>query len=514
MATTFIEWYRNLRLQYSKAFRYSTVLVELALFAFIMQTGIKHFPLSTSSLWATTGPYQQLWGYRERVQSTLHGRFEEVCTDYFYQYVLIDAVSDKLKVLDKEPVSEIVKVIRFVHFYNSWSAEIQHADCSKEWEYEDISWWIGHHFQYSLPFSWLMEKFGLSEIYICLLTIIGSWFGLYCFYLLTKRMTGSRFFGLVAVVILTHFLKDFFAGVEIYFWMNLFPVMLIGQLWASPGRLFGNVPRFVKYIIEILLLLAFGYYVVLYQFYTPAYIKLSSIVIVLTLFLLSLVRFNRKIFIRAIIVLAVYMICLSPFKNYCSSLFKPLGSGSITLPAMTWMLYERPNHLGFPYTDPVVPFVAERDPFINNNYQFLMFFHSVHSWGRMYFKFIITHRPWIYLDAWWKRLYTSIRYHREISYGMFAEKEDFTIRFFYIGVATFFIACLIPGLINRTWIPASVLFLQLFGIDMLMTVIHAHPPYSASGFFLLFSLFPGFLCAIIIYMVRSLLVRLNLRENV
>ncbi|MFC1606547.1 hypothetical protein ACFL47_01140 [Candidatus Latescibacterota bacterium] len=486
------------RLRKSELYNSTTALILriAAIFMILLYVCMTYFPITVDSLYYYAQNEQVVWGYRYCVHSNVHDRLFEKSPDFDYPKLINEKVSVELENIKKEPLSNIGRIVKFIKTYNKSSIKLHSADYPSAWEYRYAATGMGHYYSYSVPFSWLLEKFGLSEIVFSLAVLCGAWLGIVCLFLITRRMTGSSIAGLSAVVFFVY-LCALFRIVHVAYILNIFSVMWIGQHWAGQNRNRLLKNPIVKYVFEIAVYVLFGFYSVLFLFFYPNSWRINCTLVVATLFLLGIVKRNKRIIFRALSAAVVVFVFQFPFNNYSFSLFKPISSFNsasgqeFVLPALIWMTYERPTHYGLPHGDPVQDWVADLDPYTKSVSRMMNIHQVTHFWGRTYSKDIMLKRPWYFVEVWWKRLYEQLAFHKELSFEMYHDNRGLGILLFYVTVFLCGYAVLKPDRISSIWPLASVALFQVFGLSTIFTVIHTHSNYFSRGVFSFYALFPG-----------------------
>ena len=386
-------------------------------------------PLNTQTVLSATSEYvlnQGFGPYDRIVFSHVHQRPFEICKEADALHVaVVDSVAKDRPAIDASSRYEIVRVLRLVRDFNRKSQTFYSSRCAGEWSY----FYSYVDYQSSLmkvaPAIYLIDVLHRSEIYIVVAMILGSWFGIFSLFWIAKRLTGSMLVGFASLGALWYGLNFFGPGLYADSRLNLlnsFALVAVAQfLCAMPHE----ARRGRRWAIELSAALLFAAYGVLLTFPRLPSTRLDATVVMICLFAVAVIRLDRHVLRRAVLVLVVVTAVLWPYKTYSAGLLGPVGSVNSaeayeykTVNAVQF-LTERPGHFGNFILDFNFSWMFDGDYYLRELSPVQSLHHGYPAWGRKFLKETALYHFTEFPSAWWRRFLMQLLYHKEFSFGIY-----------------------------------------------------------------------------------------------
>ena len=496
---------------HSISHKWNSKPVTIGLVLLVFSLAVRLSPLNTQTLFSAAQELTFLptMHFAQLKYSHLHDRPFERCPDvHRKQTEQLEKVRNRLPLIEEERTFELIKVYRLLQLYNQEALHFYSSPCTEAWQHHHYFINYQHSYAYSVPQLWLIDNFQLTEIYMALFLIVGSWFGLVALFLITQRLAQSNLVGLLAIALFLSYLLPFFptlstASNQRLYLLNTFPLIFLGQLFVDSswgiGKKDGSPQRLLSYFQEASALALFGVFALISYSCFPLTSRIEPLVIAAAVLLAGLLRREKKILLRVLLVGITLFIFLIPYQRYASSLLQPIsavateGNAEFRYVNMFTYLFERPNSYGIPHGDFAYTWVLDHDYYLRRSSLPLNFHHSFPYWGRTFLLDLVRNHPGELLETWWKRIFTQIYFHQDLSFGAYGSNATFGTTIFWLSLFVIFFATL-AGAISHpvVWPPAAILFWHTFGLHTLVALIHTHHTYFLKGLFLVWCIVPGF----------------------
>lgn len=402
-------------------------------------------------------------------------------------------------------------------YHGEMMQQLYSMPCMMTWGYKVFSYYPTYFPAYT-PYLWLIDQYGISDIYPSLLLLLGSYVGLCCLFFITKKLSGSNLLGLFSLFCPYFYSKIASIPVNLDIF-NVFVTIYLGQVLASSSFLSSGVfrcsCRWARIIKELIVLALFSVHFLTYLFAWPITFRYVPLLLIVTLLAGGGLCRHKTIVFRAVFAGLLLVLFHVPYQHYTATLLSPISKVNHAVSGAWgpfWIvtgLYEQPTYLGMPLGENVYYMVSNFDPLLGKSHKnpafapVTVFNQMFRPWGLRLWKEQLFHRPLEYLTVLWTRFLLQIEFHdtyRNVDNHQVAKFSPeylenlifitgISLICWNIGVLLFFRFDAWPILLSPI---VSVLWM-IFGGQCLTSIYHVHRYHFVEGLFILACLLPGFL---------------------
>jgi len=488
----------------AKAVRVLWPWLSVALLALII---VERLPLTGASLLdATVALHTRPTTGAQMVHvfSAVQGRPTETCDTFAAAHEeMLRRVSAEVRTVDPQgSISGLIPTIKIL------DREIRKLFLSRP---QDSCWReFGYYvyfqagFSSDAPYIWVLRTLGLSTVHVALVLMLGSWAGLWCLFLIARRLSGSRLVGL-ATVVLNAVIWEYwqFPQATYIYILNCFVPLYLGMVLASPGPVLTSV-RGWNGLADALLIGVFSLHALLQLFIYPFTHRVNGTLIVITVLLVGVLRFDKRVVLRGAALLVAVNLVAFPYYREMNGTYRQLttqnlaASEGFAAGQMAWGLFERPTYLGLPNGDYGFTWMHAFDPYLYYTAPNLIVHQSFKHFGTTMMKEVLLTSPVTLISAVTKRVFVQTAYHHHLLFWWYQPPSGAaTLRYAALMASLLMFAAGCIWSINRhrrwaDWWPASAMIgWHFFGINTILTVVHVHDNYMMSGVVVLLTLIPA-----------------------
>ena len=458
-------------------------------------------PLDTRTVFAAASEYVQTSGfgpYDRLVYSHLHQRPFEYCQGAEQRHVeLLTRVSDALPAIEASSRFELVRLFRLIRTFNRETQTFYTTRCPSTWSY----FYTYVDYQSSLmkvaPAIWVLDALHRSEIYIIVVLIVGSWFGIFSLFWVAKRLTGSAIVGGVTLAALWFSLDFFSPGLYADLRLNVlntFALVGVAQFLCELPPIANRIRRWA---VELSAALAFAVSAMLLTFLRMPSTKLDAIAVIACVFAVAAVRRSPAVLRRAILVVVMVTAVQWPYQTFSKSLLAPVGAVNTAAAeeykvlSAVQFLTERPSHFGNFILDYNFTWMFDADYYLIQLSPVSAMHHGFPAWGRKFLQETVLHHPTELPNAWWKRFLIQTVYHDQLSYGIYRNHQTAGTVTLWLAVTLIAFLVLRGRRLAACWPLVGLVLWEVFGLHTFLGLMHIHSVYIAKGIPLLWTALPS-----------------------
>lgn len=457
-------------------------------------------PINTGTMLAAASEYVRATGfgpYDRLVYSHVQRRPFEVCAGADERHsLLLTRLADELPAINASSAYEPVRLFRLIRAFNQTTQTFYAAQCPTQWTYS----YSYVDYQSGLmkvgPALWVVDALSRSEIYIIVLLALGSWFGIFCLFWLTKKLTGSVLVGLASLGALWFSLSFFGPMLHADFRLNLLNTFAL----AGVAVFLCELPRQTHWLrtclVEVPAALVFAIYAMLLTFLRLPSTRIDATVVLAMLFVVALVRWSPDVLRRAVLVLVLVTAVQWPYQQYSATLLGPVQAVNTanadeykTVNAVQF-LTERPGHFGNFILDFNFTWIFDADYYLRQLTPVQALHHGYPAWGREFLLETVLEHPTEFPNAWWRRFLIQIVYHKPMSYGIYKAHDTAGTAVIWLSVPLIFFLLSRWRPLVSTWPLLGLVGWEVFGLHTFLGLMHVHPIYLLKGVPLLWCTLP------------------------
>jgi hypothetical protein len=481
-------------------------LETVAVFAFIVWL----YPLNVGTVLpaAMSATYNDGYSYLDRTYNYIQGRPFETSPSFLARKVVtMKRIEAGAARIEAEASFSPIAVARLVRLFRREMHRLVTSQ-SADWRWLEYYSFYQAASVYEVPWTWLIDRLGSSEIHAVLLIHVCVWLGLGSLFLLTRSLTGSRVLACSALLMPgtiayllgqlggTRVLIDTRLWCSTHYLPTLFTVHLGTLLIRLPGE-----PSAGRRCQVGLCALGLGLMAVVSLYLRPFVHRPESLLVAIIVLAVGCVRLDSRLIMRGFVALAAVQLAMLPFRTYCRELWSPVttldhGASAAFVPASGFFgVSERPNAYAVPPIDYAFTLAFRHDPLLYRLAPDTVVHHSFRVWGVDGLKDLIVGHPLVAAEILVKRIYAQLRYLRAFSFGLFdGPRGHHAFRITVAGVVLLLLVlaeAALSGVAGTHCAPLlGVLLWNVLGLNSLFTIIHIHGAYSADGVRLLACVLP------------------------
>lgn len=458
-------------------------------------------PLNTRTVFSAASEYALATGfgpYAPLVYSHVQQRPFEICKGANDLHVeLMAGVEKALPSIEASSRFEPIRLFRLIRAFNRETQTFYTTPCAGEWSY---FYWYGDYQSNLLkaaPMIWIIDVLHRSEIYVMVAMVLGSWFGIFSLFWVTKRLTGSVVVGFVSLGVLGLSVNFFSSGLYADFRLNLFNTLSLVGIAQFLCDLPCEPRRGRRWAIELAAALAFAGTTLLLVFLRLPSTKLDAIVVLACLVAVAAIRRDRHVLRRAILVAVMVFAVQWPFKSYSAELLGPLSavnsanSEEFKVASVVQFLTERPSHFGNFILDFNFTWMFDADFYLRQLSQVPSLHHGFPAWGQKFLKETVLHHPTEIPIAWGRRFVAQIVHHEPLTHGLYRDHQVAGTAIVWLGVTLICFIVLRGRRASSSWPLLGLVMWEVFGLHTFLALMHVHAVYLIKGIPLLWCALPS-----------------------
>lgn len=485
------------RVTSSKYFRVASALIQAGVVAVACWW---LSPLDTRTVLAAASEYVLTTGfgpYDRLVYSHLHQRPFEVCQGAEARHgELLTRVAEALPAIEASSRFEPVRLFRLIRAFNRETQTFYTTRCPTTWSY----FYTYVDYQSSLmkvaPAIWVLDALHRSEIYIIVVLIFGSWFGVFSLFWLAKRLTGSVAAGFASLAALWFSLDYYSPGLYADLRLNVLNTFALVGVAVFLCELPPVADRARRWAIELTAALAFAAPAMLLNFLRMPSTRLDATAVLACIFAVAAVRRSPALLRRALLVFVMVTAVQWPYQTYSKSLLAPVGAVNTAaaeeykvLSAVQFVT-ERPSHFGNFILDYNFTWMFDADYYLIQLSPVSAMHHGFPAWGRQFLWETVRHHLTELPNAWWKRFLVQTVYHDDLSYGIYRGRQAAGTAVLWFSVALMAFLALRGRRVASAWPLMGLVLWEVFGLHTFLGLMHVHAVYIAKGIPLLWTALP------------------------
>ncbi len=457
-------------------------------------------PLDTQTVLATTAEYVRATGfgpYDRIVYSHAHQRPFEVCEGADQRHSeLLDRVAAQRPAIDASSPYAPVRLFRLIRAFNRETQTFYTTRCPTQWSYSYSYVDYQSGLMKVAPALWVIDALHRSEIYIVVLLVLGSWFGVFCLFWLTKKLTGSVLVGFASLGALWFSLGFFGPILYADFQLNLLNTFALIGVAVFLCELPRDSRWQRRWLVEVSAALVFAIYAMLLTFLRLPSTRIDATVVLAMLFVVAALRRSPDMLRRAVLVFVLVTVVQTPYQRYSATLLGPVQAVNTanadeykTVNAVQF-LTERPGHFGNFILDFNFTWIFDADYYLRQLTPVQALHHGYPAWGRQYLLETILEHPTEFPNAWWRRFLVQIVYHAPMSYGIYKGNDAAGTTVVWLAVPLIFFLVFRWRKFASAWPLLGLVGWEVFGLHTFLGLMHVHAVYLLKGIPLLWCALP------------------------
>ena len=458
-------------------------------------------PLDTRTVFTAASDYVRTTAfgtYDKIVFSQVHRRPFEMCPGVEVLHAQsLQRVEGAIAGIEASSRFEPVRLLRLVRLFNREAQTFYSSECAQAWTYYYYYAEYQSFFMKVVPIIWVIDVLHRSEIYLVVLAILGSWFGIVCLFCITKSLSRSSVIGFASLAILWFSVSP--SGPSLQYTdfrlnlFNTFALVGIAQFLCDMPPVRG---WFRAWALEGLAALVFALYALLLIFFRLPPTRLDAMVVIASVFAVAAVGRNWDIFRRAVLLFALVTSVQWPYQQFSASLLGPVSAvntaASDEFKPVNVVQYvnERPSHFGNFILDFNNSWIHDGDYYLRQLSPTYAFHHGYPPWGRHFLIETLFRHPTELPNAWWKRFAVQIVFHKDLSYGIYGGHATLGTAVVWLALGVGFIVLLGGQRSSSAWPLIGLIFWEIFGLHTLLALMHVHNMYLLKGLPLLWCTLP------------------------
>ena len=430
--------------------------------------------------------------------SHLHQRPFEVCPGVEALHAQsLERIDLALAGIEASSKFEPVRLLRLVHEFNQESQRFYSSPCLGAWSYYhsyvDYQSWLLK----VAPIIWLVEVFHRSEIYLVVLLVFGSWFGIYCLFWVSKRLSNSSLVGFASLAVLWFGLSAIGPSLPYAdFRLNVFNTFAL----VGVAQFLCDLPPSARWAraltIEVAAGLVFASHALLLMFLRLPSTRLDATAVILCVFAVAAIRWDLNVCRRAVLLIILVTATQWPYQRFSRTLLGPVSavnsaaSEEFKLVNAVQFLDERPSHFGNFILDHNFTWVMDGDYYLRQLSAVSAFHHGYPAWGRHFLIETVRHHAAEFPNAWWIRFVVQVVYLDELSYGIYGRHQKLGTVVLWFAVLLGFTILLGGRRLSSAWPFVGLIFWETFGLHTFLALMHVHNIYMLKGVPILWSALP------------------------
>lgn len=488
---------RPIEVTSSKYFRIAAALLQASV---VTVTCWSLSPLDTRTVLAAASEYVRNTGfgpYDRIVYSHAHQRPFEVCAGADERHAeLLVRVADQLSAINASSTYEPVRLFRLIRTFNRETQSFYTTACPTQWSYSYSYVDYQSGLMKVAPALWIIDALHRSEIYIVVMLVLGSWFGVFCLFWLSRKLTGSVLVALASLGALWFSLSFFGPMLHADFRLNLLNTFAL----AGVAVFLCELPRDSRWprrwLVEVSAALVFAIYAMLLTFLRLPSTRIDATVVLAMLFVVAALRRSPDMLRRAVLVLVLVTAVQWPYQKYSATLLGPVQAVNTanadeykTVNAVQF-LTERPGHFGNFILDFNFTWIFDADYYLRQLTPVQALHHGYPAWGRQFLLETVLEHPMEFPNAWWRRFLVQIVYHAPMSYGIYRGHDAAGTAVIWLAVPLIFFLVSRWRVLVSAWPLLGLVGWEVFGLHTFLGLMHVHPIYLLKGIPLLWCALP------------------------
>ncbi len=457
-------------------------------------------PLDTQTVLAATAEYVRNTGfgpYDRIVYSHAHQRPFETCEGADQRHSeLLDRVAAERPAIDASSPYEPVRLFRLIRAFNRETQTFYTTRCPTQWSYSYSYVDYQSGLMKVAPALWIIDALHRSEIYIVVLLALGSWFGVFCLFWLTKKLTGSVLVGFASLGALWFGLGFFGPILYADFRLNLLNTFALVGVAVFLCELPRDSLWWRRWLVEVSAALVFAIYAMLLTFLRLPSTRIDATVVLAMLFVVAVLRRSPGMLRRAVLAFILVTAVQWPYQRYSATLLGPVqavntaNADEYKIVNAVQFLTERPGHFGNFILDFNFTWIFDADYYLRQLTPVQALHHGYPAWGRQFLLETLLEHPTEFPNAWWRRFLVQIVYHAPMSYGIYKGNDTAGTAVVWFAVPLIFFLVFRWRVLASAWPLLGLVGWELFGLHTFLGLMHVHPVYLLKGVPLLWCALP------------------------